>query len=324
MFKCIEASNIKIVLCRYRKSQQDVLVKLENIHAKIEVVRKYMEYPVTFTISDNKESNNNIIDTTYNKYCKFALGVSKYSSNTLSLAELGKYPLSFKSTSLSVAYWLRMIHGSENIMLNKAYNEMKLENLKWLEDIKSFLYSVGLGNMWLHPHKWSINAGKKQVRQRLNDMYLQKYNEYITSGENVEKCHVNNLCINTSEYKMKGYLETVRCPTVRTSITKYRIDANNTLDCKLRSFRFKSICSNICERCLVRDDVKHKLLYCYKTDSARNIFLNSMSSYVKNFNQCSDKEKIHQILNVSPKCKEKDTTNAITSIVKYIRDIYYI
>ncbi len=44
---------------------------------------------------------------------------------------------------------------------------------------------------------------------------------------------------------------------VRNIIAKYRLDVNNTVNSKYRSFRCKNIASNLCRLCNVRQSVKH-------------------------------------------------------------------
>ncbi len=46
----------------------------------------------SFIISYDENKSDCEIDQTYNSFCKYALGISKYSS-TLTLGELSKFPL---------------------------------------------------------------------------------------------------------------------------------------------------------------------------------------------------------------------------------------
>ncbi len=123
---CME--NINIVLCRYCKTRNDVLVKLENVFVKLDILCNYMRHPSTFIISYDKNISDCEIDQTYNSFCKYALHISKYTSSTLTLGELGKFPPSHKASVLVLVYRLRMEQGTENILLNKAFNSMKREN----------------------------------------------------------------------------------------------------------------------------------------------------------------------------------------------------
>ncbi len=124
----IGMENINIVLCRYCKTRNYVLVKLENVLIKLDMLCNYMRHPSTFIISYDENISDCEIDQTYSSFCKYALGISKYTSSTLTLGELGNFPLSHKASVLALAYWLRMEQGTEHILLNKAFNSMKREN----------------------------------------------------------------------------------------------------------------------------------------------------------------------------------------------------
>ncbi len=87
-----------------------------------------MSHPSTFTISYDENICDCEIEQTYNSFYKYALGISKYTSSTLTLGELGKFPFSNKASVLGLAYWLRMEQGTEYILLNKAFNSMKMYN----------------------------------------------------------------------------------------------------------------------------------------------------------------------------------------------------
>ncbi len=69
-----------------------------------------MCYPSTFIISYEENISDCEIDQTYNSFCKYAHGISKYTSSTLTLGDLGKFTLSHKASVLALAYWLRMEH----------------------------------------------------------------------------------------------------------------------------------------------------------------------------------------------------------------------
>ncbi len=86
--------NVNIVLCRYcKKKRNDVLVKLENVFVKLDILCIYMRHLSTVIISYDENISDCEIDQTYNSFCKYALGISKYTSSSLTFGELGKFPL---------------------------------------------------------------------------------------------------------------------------------------------------------------------------------------------------------------------------------------
>ncbi len=86
----LNISNIEIVSCHYVKSSDDVVITLKNIMDKIEIFKNLKLCSVTFTVTDNTRHTYGLTEKFYNKYCKYTLGISKYSSNTLTLGELGR------------------------------------------------------------------------------------------------------------------------------------------------------------------------------------------------------------------------------------------
>ncbi len=88
----------------------------------------------------------------------------------------------------------------------------------------------------------------------------------------------------------KKHLSKIRSPTLRATVTKLRVNSNNTNDCKFRSFRFKSFETDLCEECEVKHDVKHVLLYCNRgiLEESRRIFTNNnYTQYVPGFEICA-------------------------------------
>jgi hypothetical protein len=322
MFKGL-GINVNIILCRYCQSKEDVLVKVETVFDKIEILQKYSQYPTAYSITDHETINQNIIDKSFHSFTKYSLGVSKYSSNTLSLGEVGKFPLSHKGIALSLAYWLRMEQGTSNILLNKAYNTMKSEGHQWLVNVYCMLCKIGMKDVWVNPGKWSIGGLKNHVRRRLNDMYLQKYHEYVFSAENSKKCCINKMCYE-DQYRAKRYLDNVKTPYIRAVVTKLRIDANNTNDCKFRGFRYRSTISDECDECKVCENVEHVLFDCKKEIlcKARSSFILNYSKYVSNFTKQSRHQHCKQILQVNPYCEDNVRENAIHEICKFLKAIY--
>ncbi len=79
--------------------------------------------------------------------CKFALGVSKYSSTTLALGELGRFPIEYKVLRQCVSFWHRMEVGTDNKLLQKAYSEGKTNELPWIKQLSIFLHNNGIGTI---------------------------------------------------------------------------------------------------------------------------------------------------------------------------------
>ncbi len=118
-------------------------------------------------------------------------------------------------------------------MLNHAFQTMKWEKHAWLQNIKYYLYKHGLGDIWSNCNLCNKNSLKSVLTDRLQDIYMQSYYEYISSNTNEDKCKITQVCVVDSPYKVKEYLETINAPDIRSIFTKFRIDINNTMDCKI-------------------------------------------------------------------------------------------
>ncbi len=124
--------------CRFCTSRDDTLVTLNNIVDKIKILDNFKQYPVTFDRVSNDNNKYNDSEVFYNKFCKYTLGISLSASSILILGELGRFPISVRSAVLGIQYWLHLEHGTENIILNHAFQTMKSEKHAWLQNIKYF------------------------------------------------------------------------------------------------------------------------------------------------------------------------------------------
>ncbi len=86
---------------------------------------------------------------------------------------------------------------------------------------------------------------------------MQRYYEYISSNSNEDKCKITRVYAVDSPYNVKEYPEKIKAPEIRSIFTKFRIDINNTMECKNRSFRYKNVTSSLCPKCNETQDIYH-------------------------------------------------------------------
>ena len=326
-YKCLTAigiSDMEIISCRRLKDNNSIVVTLKNISDKISIISNYMKSPATFTIEDIN-SVPNAVERLYSNFCKFSLGVSKYASTTLALNELGRYPIQIRRTVLAVLYWLRLEKGTENTLLNKAFNTMKQENHPWLQNIQYSLWQVGLGNIWFNPKTCKKNSLKLLLTTRLKDIYIQTFDTYCRDSINSEKCKVINAC-QQDLYETKPYLSQLGSANVRSMFTKMRIDANCTLDSQLRSFRNTKTKDPLCKECNDVQSATHVLLTCKNKDLTENrtMFENKICKHVYKYPMFSTQEKLPTVLNLKLLCKKEDQDDAIETICTFVKSTYRI
>ncbi len=318
----VNFANNNLLLVRRNKAKNEICIKVTDIMCKCEILSKFQTMPVSLLIEDFCPQNVVSFEKPHTNFAKFALGVSKYASNTLVLGELGKFPIQLKAIRQSVLLWYRLEQGTTNVLLNHAYEECKTNEHDWFCNVRDFLYKNGLESIWRNVHTLHRNYVKCKIQQRLEDQYIQRYDAYINKDntDNFEKCHVIRTCNMGKEYKMCEYLNKVESPQVRTIFTRLRIDCNNLNDCRFRSYRFKNRTTNMCTFCPGEiDSVTHLLLQCRHPNivNERNIFYRKYSNYHENFTSLSDIDKLRLILNVP-----HGASAATHTICAFIKGVY--
>ena len=106
-----------------------------------------------------------------------------------------------------------------------------------------------------------------------------------------------------------------RSANIRNMFTRFRIDANCTLDSCHRSFRYKSVEDSLCKICNVVQSVDHVLLYCKGKDLTTNriIFEDKLDlcKYVPKYCSLSDEHKLQMVLNFRPLWKKANENEAV-------------
>ena len=97
------------------------------------------------------------IDAFHLNFCKKSLNINKYASNSAVLGELGRYPLTITCWSQVVKYWLRLVKGTKNVLLNSAFQMASHENHTWVQAIYFMLNHNGFKQTWLYHPDTSSN-----------------------------------------------------------------------------------------------------------------------------------------------------------------------
>ena len=185
--------------------------------------------------------------------------------------------------------WLRLEHGTKNLLLNKAFETMKQENHPWIQNLQYMLRQIGLGDIWQSPKPFEKKQLKHILTTRLKDIYIQAFSNYCCIAENQNKCKIINTCQQLT-YEPKAYLTRIRSANIRNMFTRFR---------RHRSFRYKSLEDSLCKICNVVQSVDHVLLHCKGSNlkSNRTIFENKFCKYVPNYHSLSDEDKLQIVLN---------------------------
>ncbi len=113
---------------------------------------------------------------------------------------------------------------------------MRSDKNTWLQNLQYILLTNGLGNICHNTERWEKDQLKYILTQKLQDVFIQHYRAYLNDEANSDKCHLAQTC-DKGVYNMSHYLSNVKSPQITSTIAKYRLDVNNTLDSKYRSFK---------------------------------------------------------------------------------------
>ena len=130
------------------RSLNTVSVTLGNWEDKQYVLKLIQNKPFAGKIASPGNENSDLlheIDKVHAKMSKFALGVSKYTSNTAVFRELGQIPVSIQAKVLAVMpYFYRLnnvINKDNNVLLNAAYSCMTDFSHPWISSMTHFFCS---------------------------------------------------------------------------------------------------------------------------------------------------------------------------------------
>ena len=160
------------------------------------------------------------IDAFHLNFCKKSLNISKYASNSAVLGELGRYPLTITCWSQVVKYWLRLVNGTKNVLLNSAFQMASHENHTWVQAIYFMLNRNGFKQAWLYHPDTSSNF-HVIFKQCLVDQFIQQWRGII--GTSKRFCLLNAV---KPTFQRSNYIDTIKSPDVRLTFTRLRVDCN--------------------------------------------------------------------------------------------------
>ena len=284
-------------------AKRRILVSLKYYSDKENILRQSTH---TNDIRDFKEKDTNVLDKLHTNYAKRTLHLSKYASNIAVQGELARFPLLHKAWGLAVKYWLRLCHGTSNVLLNAAFKIACDNDDPWLQSIRYLLTQNGFGDVFLDPAPVTPNFGKTFV-QRLNDQFQQSWKSNMRASS---RFMYLNQCKN--EYERSTYLSVIKNHEVRNIFTRLRVDMNVLATCKYRQPSAPD-----CPMCQSGvEDLEHFILFCPTWLHLRNEFLKSVRVFSPSLATASNLEKMNYILDLQ--CPSE----AINYCCAFVKRIY--
>ena len=139
-------------------------------------------------------------------YCKRSLNVYTHASNSAVMGELSRYPLSYNTWVAIIKYWMRLNNGTENMILNAAFQLAYNENHRWVQAVYHVLNHNGFKEVWLNPPPPESNF-HVIIKQRLRDQYMQHWKAKISSSSWVSL--LNTL---KGTFERSRYIDTIKDP----------------------------------------------------------------------------------------------------------------
>ena len=284
-------------------AKRRILVSLKYYSDKENILRQSTH---TNDIRDFKEKDTNVLDKLHTNYAKRTLNLSKYASNIAVQGELARFPLLHKAWGLAVKYWLRLCHGTSNVLLNAAFKIACDNDDPWLQSIRYLLTQNGFGDVFVDPAPVTPKFGKTFV-QRLNDQFQQSWKSNMRASS---RFMYLNQCKN--EYERSTYLSVIKNREVRNIFTRLRVDMNVLATCKYRQPSAPD-----CPMCQSGvEDLEHFILFCPTWLHLRNEFLKSVRVFSPSLATASNLEKMNYILDLQ--CPSE----AINYCCAFVKRIY--
>ncbi len=306
LFKQMVGKEIIFEKVSTQNSKNQVTIKVPDIGDKISLLSRQGNSPVTVEIENHMPDTWAAFEKVHSSFCKFVLGVSKFSSNYAVLGELGRVPIEHKITVSHILYWLRLekeIHGS---LLKNAFNECKGSNHDFYASISFTLSYLGLPNLLRNPVAVKESHLKSSISLRLKDQYLQSFRQKLGSYE------ILKICKGENTYECSQYLSTIKNVKLRNIFTRLRINNN-----KLQAYLHKEEVN--CEKCGVLENTEHFLFHCKREClvKERERFLSQIKGLLPTYINKSSDAKIDFLLNI----KTKDA-DLVKVICHHINTIY--
>ena len=230
------------------------------------------------------------------RFCKQTLGLSKKSSNFITMAELGRLGLSYNIVESVYKYWQHLLNSDKDSLCFKALGENVLLDrrgiLSYYSRIKSLFKMLKVDDM-IEPviNNNEIKSNAKMLSKNFSNMYISNFHERMGTGG--KYIFYNSLKFS---YVKEKYLSFTSNPELRKSLSMLRC-GNNYLP--VNYFRYKSSVdsSTKCFLCNSKTgDEKHALLECSSLNDLRTDFFNQLEVNFPHLHSLSIEQKLQYLL----------------------------
>ena len=150
------------------------------------------------------------------KFLKYSLSVHSKSSNIGCWGETGRHPLIFEACKLAIDYYTR-VENSDNPVISAAFHEQVTLGLDWFSNICNLIEKY----KGMSPSNSNAKLSTLIAHHMRGD-FVEKWKSAKRVSPKLE--FYNSL---KNEFGPEKYLNLVKCPDARKSLTRLRISAHN-------------------------------------------------------------------------------------------------
>ncbi|KAL4224701.1 hypothetical protein ACF0H5_015396 [Mactra antiquata] len=174
-----------------------------------------------------------------------------------------------------IKYWVKLLHTNENKFNKKIYLTLKSDSEKypnkvnWCTLLIQLLGNLGFYEVWLFQEVGHVKLFLKNVKVRLNDLFIQGWNGRIQESSRASFYkHIAN-------FSFQPYLNTCNITKFRYILTRLRVSSHRLY---IESGRWARpnpipVSDRKCNICNVLEDEYHFVLECSLFNDLRNMYI---------------------------------------------------
>ena len=293
-----------------RKALYLVYKRTFNLNLPLDLMFKLFDHTILPILTYSSEiwgyEDTQILERIHCEFIRKILKLKKSTPLYMLYGETGRYPMSIMIKTRMIGFWNKLITGNQNKLSYQIYKFMlNVPNFKskWVEFIKTILNQCGMGNVWIHQTSIQHNTIKLQVKQTLQDQYLQHWHATLQESHKGRNYSIFKTTISLEPYLINlnraDYLNLIKFRT-----------GNHRLPVETGRWNKVHYHDRKCPLCNSNDvgDEMHYLLLCPFFESERKILIKKY--YYKRPNTLKYKE----ILTIN-------TTSQLHKLAVFVRKI---
>ena len=182
-----------------------------------------------YTDNDFTKLDKSSTEKNHLKYCKLYLGVNRKASNFASRGELGRFPLLFPMLKRILNYIKSICQQPDSSIVKEAFHSSKE---LYMNGKKSF-YSNIVKTLKAHypTLEEPIDLGNFIENEKINIILDNIKNNYISHWKQqiTNSTKLSFYCKFKKKYELEQYLTTIKNPSQRRMLTKFRISNHKLL-----------------------------------------------------------------------------------------------